>query len=361
MISPRPRPDSPESSSGTSLLPAADAASLSASWRRVRRRASLPVLILTAALFVSVPGAGCSAGGPPLPQPDMATAVTEVADAAGSSRYDGPAIDAVLPAAEGWRLFQLGARRQAVVAARAGAWEHGVPRAPVWRAVAAPSGAFRPVQAVPGQRGYFYLVDAASARLCLYDAEASLLSTYPLPPDFTPFPAGRAAVFRGADGAFTFVDYGTGEARQYADRQTFDAGATRWIPRGRVKLPSGVRACVQPPGSTDLFCRDAGGAPLRFDGALNRVAPRASGGPAGAAPGTTGEDGFGGLIAPRWDGERWIFEGRPPAAHSGRPGAAPGVLFRYRGAEKTWERFDPGVAPPDHDEATPGPDVAPPP
>ncbi|HLU70487.1 MAG TPA: hypothetical protein VKZ88_06925, partial [Fibrobacteria bacterium] len=90
----------------------------------------------------------------------------------------GPETDAVLPAPDGWRLFQLGTRRHAVVPARPDAWVQGVPRAPVWKTLAAPSGAFRPVQAVPGHRGYFYLVDAASARLCLYDAGASLLSTY---------------------------------------------------------------------------------------------------------------------------------------------------------------------------------------
>lgn len=253
----------------------------------------------------------------------------------------GPEVDAVLPAGDGWRIFQLGARRQAVIAAHPDAWDQGVPRAPVWKTLAAPAGVFRPVQAVPGQRGYFYLVDAASARLCLYDAEASLLSTYPLPSGFTPFPAGRAEVFRGADGAFTFVDYGSAEARQYVDRQTFEAGATRWVPRGSVKLPAGVQGCAQPPGSTDLFC-DAGGAPLRFDGALNRVAPRPSGGPAEAAhareDGAGGSGGgSGGLIAPRWNGAEWIFEGRMPAAQRGRPGS---VLFRYRGLEKNWERLD---------------------
>ncbi len=264
----------------------------------------------------------------------------------------GADIDAVLPAPEGWRLFQLGTRRHAVVPARAEAWVRGVPRAPAWKTLAPPSGAFRPVQAVPGHRGYFYLVDAAAARLCLYDADASLLSTYPLPPEFTPFPAGRAAVFRGADGAFTFVDYGAGEARQYADRQTFDAGATRWIPRGRVKLPSGIRDCVQPPGSTELLCRDAGGAPLRFDGALNRVPPRAPRGPAAPSTGmTSGEGGGAGWIVPRWTEEGWSFEGRSSGSPTAsgdvmREGQTGGdLLFRYRVREKTWDRL--GAARPD--------------
>src|SRR5690606_38660322 len=123
---------------------------------------------------------------------------------------------------------------------------------------------------------YFLLVDAASARLCLYDSSAALLATTPLPEAFTPFQAGRVAVFRAADGAFTFVDYAAGEASQFADRQTSGAGKTQWIPRGRVKLPAGLRACMQPPGSEELFCRGGDGGPLRFDGALNRISVRAT-------------------------------------------------------------------------------------
>jgi len=219
-------------------------------------------------------------------------------------------------------VFQLGARREAIVTEAS----RGAADSLAWKALATPSGAFRPVQVVWGQRGYFYLVDAASARLALYDERAALLSTHPLPPEFTPFPAGRSAVFRGADGAFTFVDYGAGEAWQFADRLTFDAATTRWVPRGRVKLPAGLRECVQPAGSAFLYCRDAAGAPLRFDGALNRVALR----DAGEAAETGAPASPFASLRPRWDAGAWLFE----AARGDE------VLFRHRPFEKTWERAD---------------------
>jgi hypothetical protein len=189
-----------------------------------------------------------------------------------------PALDAVLPYSAGtttanWRVLRLPERLHVRLSPDSTVWVNGRPQiAPAaWRKLAAPSGPFRPVQAVPGLRGYFHLVDAASGRLCLYDADASLISTFALPAEFTPFPTGRVAVFRGADGAFTFLDYASGEARQYADRQTVDVGSTGWFPRGKTRLPSGLRDCIQPAGSAELFCYGADGGALRFDGALNRV------------------------------------------------------------------------------------------
>lgn len=230
-------------------------------------------------------------------------------------------IDAVLPVEKGWRVFSLGTQRHARVAGDSAAWPGGVPDSLAWRKLTAPAGPFRPVQAVPGQRGYFHLVDAASGRLCLYDADAALLSTFALPAEFLPFPAGRAAVFRGADGAFTFLDYGSGEAWQFADRQTIDAGMTQWVPRGRVKLPAGLRGCVQPAGMTDLLCRAGDGSPLRFDGALNRI-------PAGLR-----EDVRAFPLRPEWYGGdtgsgRWLLRGI--AANGADP------LFLFDPEQRRW-------------------------
>jgi hypothetical protein len=183
-----------------------------------------------------------------------------------------PEIDAVLPSEGSWRLFRLGAQRHARVPADSTAWAGEAWSHAEWRAIPSPGGAFRPVQAVQGARGYFLLVDAASARLCLYDTAASLLSTFPLPERFTPFAAGRSAVFRGADGTFIFADYAAGEAWQYADREG-PQGNAAWVLRARVKMPVGWRDCVQQPGSEGIACRSAAG-PLLLDGALNRVAAR---------------------------------------------------------------------------------------
>jgi hypothetical protein len=206
--------------------------------------------------------------------------------------------------------------------------------------LAAPAGAFRPVQAVPAQRGYFLLVDAASARLCLYDEGAGLLSTFPLPEAFTPFPAGSAAVFRGADGAFTFINYVAGEAWQFADRQTSGTGTTQWVSRGRVKLPAGLRDCMQPPGSEELFCRGGEGSPLRFDGALNRVPVR------GAAVDSSSVAAR--RVSAAWDAEAggWALEGRST------DGTA---LFRYLPGQKRWLRASQArpVPPPSSSPSTP--------
>jgi hypothetical protein len=269
-----------------------------------------PVLGLLSLLCLSL--AGCAS----LP----------VSDSAGKDS----AVDAVLPAGDGWRVFQLGTIRHALVSGIPEAWDGGSPANAEWLKLAAPPGPFRPVQAVPGQRGYFHLVDAASGRLCLYDAGAGLLSTFAMPAEFTPFPAGRAAVFRGADGAFTFLDYASGEAWQFADRQTADAGVTRWIPRGKIKLPGGLRDCAQPPGSTGLYCRGGDGSPLRFDGALNRV-------PAAMVDEPS-------LVRAVWDAgtSQWEFEGLS---------ATGAVLFRYRPIERRWG--SPGAGAPYHPSPKP--------
>jgi hypothetical protein len=273
------------------------------------------------ALLVTI---GCAGGSS---QPSGGGAADGTAYASSST------LDAVMPVGAGWRIFQLGARREAFV--------RDTPFAPPWRTLAAPSGPFRPVQAVAGQRGYFHLVDAASSRLCLYDADAALLSTHPLPAEFTPFPAGRAAVFRGADGAFTFIDYGSGEAYQYADRQTIEAGATQWVPRGRVKLPAGTRECAQPAGSSDLYCRDASGAPLRFDGALNRAPVRTAGEaarmtPQGASPYAASST----ALRARWQpgdhptNSGWVFDALRPVGE----GDSVSVAFVVLPLSKTWRQ-----------------------
>lgn len=228
----------------------------------------------------------------------------------------------VANAGEGWRIFRLRTLRHARVATDSVTWRSGVPQVAdsEWLKLAAPTGPFRPMLVVPGQRGYFYLVDAASGRLCLYDADAALLSTFALPKEFVPFRAGRMAVFRGTDGAFTFLDYATGEAWQFADRQTADAGATGWIPRGRTKLPAGVNGCLQPAGSAELFCLDGERSPLHFDGALNKISTRPH----------TEKPSHRKTIAHYavWEGirSRWILRGEA----SGR------VLFLFDPESKSW-------------------------
>jgi hypothetical protein len=228
-------------------------------------------------------------------------------------------VDAVLPLAEGWRVFSLGMQRHARVSDARKDWSGS--EAWPWLVLTPPSGPFRPVQVIMGWNGSFYLVDAASARLCLYDTAAALLSTFPLPETFTPFPAARAAVFRGADGAFTFIDYGSGEAFQYSERRTTDAGAARWVDRGKVKLPAGTGDCEQPPGSTDLFCRGGDGGPLRFDGALNRLPPSS-----GEVAGTRGR------WRVLWDPAKgqWVKQG---LSTDGRP------LFQHHATAFIWTRI----------------------
>jgi len=225
-------------------------------------------------------------------------------------------VDAVLPVvregeshASAWRLFSVSKQRFAQLPADSAAWaEDGWTRAE-WKALSSPGGSFRPVQVVQAARGYFLLVDAASSRLCLYDTSGGVISTFPLPERFTPFSAGRMAVFRGVDGTFIFADYASGEAWQYADREAAQ-GAANWVLRARVKMPVGWRDCYQPPGSEGLACRVGAGA-ARFDGSLNR----ASGAPKPLAGSSV-----------EWDPEKreWVLSGAVSAGD--RP------LFRYRPA-----------------------------
>lgn len=249
-------------------------------------------------------------------------ATHDATPAAPSASEPRPAVDALLPVrhegevrAPEWRLFRLAAQRFARVPADSAAWAGDAWTAAEWKALPSPGGAFRPVQAVQAARGYFLLVDAASSRLCLYDTSAGLISTFPLPERFTPFPAARAAVFRGADGTFIFADYASGEAWQYADREIAQ-GAANWILRARVKMPMGWRDCYQQPGSEGLACRVGNGA-ARFDGALNRA---------------TGATGSGrGIPESRleWDPEsrEWVLTG-------GASAEAP-PLFRFRPAGRS--------------------------
>ncbi len=243
------------------------------------------------------------------------------------------AIDAMLPSGDGWRAFRLGALRHAKLTGDPATGIHPPPiSGSEWLTLAAPSGPFRPVQVIPAQFGYFLLVDAASSRLCLYDSAASLIATTPLPEEFTPFPAGRVSVFRAADGAFTFVDYAAGGAWQFADRQTSGAGKTQWIPRGQVKLPAGLRDCMQPPGSAEMFCRGGDGAPLRFDGALNRLPVRAT--PDGSREGARAVAVW--IAGGGADPGAWAIEGR----------TAGGVaLFRFLPARRQWITVPPPGAP----------------
>jgi hypothetical protein len=235
----------------------------------------------------------------------------------------GPEIDAVLPSQASWTLFRLGGLRYARIPATAQAWaDTGSLSAIPWLVLPSPEGAFRPVQALPAARGYFYLVDGASSRLCLYDSAAGLISTYPLPDRFTPFAAARAAVFRGADGTFLFADYAAGEAFLYTDREGVE-GARAWILRARTKMPVGWRDCVQQPGSEEISCR-SGANVLRFDGSLNRI-------PAGGARAAREAS-----LSPMypssrlsWDaaGREWVLEGLTPAGDTS--------LFEYRPGNRT--------------------------
>jgi hypothetical protein len=227
-------------------------------------------------------------------------------------------IDAALPSQASWTLFRLGGLRYARIPATAQAWAdtgasahgaswNGIPPGARWLAIPSPEGAFRPVQALPAARGYFYLLDGASSRLCLYDSAAGLISTFPLPERFTPFAAGRAAAFRGADGSFVFADYATGEAFLYADREGVE-GARAWMLRARAKMPVGWRDCVQQPGSEEISCR-SGGSALRFDGSLNRVPARAARDAAGDPALSAASDAPPSRLF--WDAQarEWVLEG----------------------------------------------------
>ncbi len=249
-----------------------------------------------------------------------------------------PVIDAVLPAGETWQVFRQGGRLFARVPARAEAWPAGSPRAEVWFNIAPPSGPYRPVQVLPAARGHFHVLDAASARLVLHDSTGGLISTFPLPARFTPFPAGRMAVFRAGSDAFTFIDYSAGEAWQYAERRGSE-GAGEWVMRGQAKLPLGVRDCMQPPGTHELACvlgreRASGGsgvAPVRFDAALNRLPLDPESAAAGQPLPTRPPSRL------RWERDpgAWVIEGLAADAQVGTD--AP--LFRHLPARRALEVF----------------------
>ena len=77
------------------------------------------------------------------------------------------------------------------------------------------------------------------------------------------------AAFSASDGAFTFLDYVTGDAVQYVDREGREGGMD-WVLRNRFKLPMGMRDCIQEPGQLGLACALPDG-PAHFDASLNRV------------------------------------------------------------------------------------------
>jgi hypothetical protein len=221
----------------------------------------------------------------------------------------GLEIDAAISSRSGWTVFRLGEQRYARLPATGEAWaDTGLSNRAAWRAIPSPDGVFRPVAVLAGARGYLYVVDAGSNRLCLYDSAFGLISTYPLPERFTPFPSGRAAVFRGVDGGFLFADYATGEAFLYSDREGTEGGRV-WGLRARAKMPVGWRDCVQRPGGTSVSCR-AGGGVVRYDGALNRIpaggaAVRDEDGSVSAVPGEPASRLF-------WNPEtrEWVVEGQ---------------------------------------------------
>ena len=185
---------------------------------------------------------------------------------------DGIEADAAIPSGNSWYVLRLNSPRYLHLSDAGGAWSESTFNAvQSWREIASPGGAFRPVSVISGSpgTGHFYLLDAAQGRLCLYDTAAQLISTFPLPQSVLPFIPGRMEAFRGADGAFTFLDYQSGEALQFADRQGSEGG-TDWVIRNRVKLPMGIRDCIQEPGTADLSCSMPDG-PARFDASLNRI------------------------------------------------------------------------------------------
>jgi len=176
---------------------------------------------------------------------------------ASSNRNPGIEADAVVHSRDMWYAFRFGGARYS-----------RFPNFESWKEIASPGGAFRPVAALEGIQGHFYLLDAAQGRLCLYDTGAQLISTFPLPSILLPWAPGRMVAFRGADGAFTFLDYASGEAWQFADRQGSE-GTADWILRNRIRLPMGIRDCIQEPDSGSIACVLPDG-PARFDASLNK-------------------------------------------------------------------------------------------
>jgi hypothetical protein len=187
-----------------------------------------------------------------------------------SSLIKGVEVDGLVQSNDIWYVFQFGSLRYLRVPEKTEAWNNNVLNSQEgWMQIASPGGAFRPVQAVKGIHGHFYLVDAAEGRLCLYDTAAQLLSIFPLPPSALPVTPGRSAVFFAGDDGFTFIDYQTDEATQFADRQGSEGG-TDWVLRNRVKLPLGLRDCIQEPRGPGIACGVPDGF-IHLDAALNRV------------------------------------------------------------------------------------------
>ncbi len=213
-------------------------------------------------------------------------------------------------------MFRFGSLRYLRLPAKVENWNEKTLNAQEgWLEIASPGGSFRPVQAVMGMHGHFYLVDGAQGRLCLYDTAAQLLSIFPLPTAILPATPGRTAVFRAADGAFTFMDYMTGEANQFADRQGSEGG-TDWILRNRVKLPLGIRSCIQDAKASGIACAISDG-PAHLDASLNRIESH-----------LTSSNGKARLV---WDGDagEWVLEGY--ALDSER------LLFRFWSAQRRLE------------------------
>jgi hypothetical protein len=106
------------------------------------------------------------------------------------------------------------------------------------------------------------------------------------------------------------------------------------VPRGQVKLPGGLRDCMQPPGETSLYCQGGDGIPVLFDGALNRVELHRAQAMTNAPQETSGN----GLRA-IWDtSERqWGLEGyiSKTRIESAREGGTT-VLFRHYPASRQW-------------------------
>jgi len=233
--------------------------------------------------------------------------------------------DAVISSSHSWYVFRFNDLRYLQMPAQPEAWnEAALQPQEKWLEISSPGGAFRPVQAVEGILGDFYLLDAAQGRLCLYDTGAQLLSTFPLPQELQPFTPGRMEVFRGADGGFTFVDYFAGEAWQYADRQGSE-GSPDWVLRNRAKLPLGIQSCVQEPGHSSLNCVLPEG-PVRLDASLNRIEVHMM------PPARNGTRMF-------WDtsASAWVLEANAPDPQGG-------ILFRFWPSQhqlETAERLSP--------------------
>ncbi len=180
--------------------------------------------------------------------------------------------DAILQVHDSWYVFRWGSQRYLRLSQAEIPTQKRMANADQWLKIASPSGIFRPVaglSAWPLSSGHFYLLDAGENRICLFDAEARLLSTFPLPKELIPQSTNRLEFFRG-QGAFTFLNPLTGEAWQFAERQEGNAGSTDWILRNRTKLPMGIQDCFQDPSGYALFCRKDQN-PLQFDASLNQV------------------------------------------------------------------------------------------